>query len=501
MSKEWLSSAIFYEIYPTSFKDSNNDGIGDLKGITNKLNYVSSIGFNAIWLNPFYESPFKDGGYDVSDFFKVDPRFGSMDDFKELLDKAHSLSMHVIIDLVAGHASEKNKDFLKSAEPTRNEYSDLFIWNNSVWELEQPYRLISGRYDRNACYMVNFFSTQPAFNYGFNMITHPSWQMSYKDQRTKIARDYLKKIIRYWLNLGADGFRVDMADSLVKNDDEKIATMEIWKEIHHEIFEKEFKNAILVSEWSNPAKSLACGFDCDFVLDHLDNFAHRLSRSTKFTRGDSVLNHGDQILFKEDLERRLTEAKNNKGYLGIISGNHDTTRVASFLNPSRLRMFYMAILTIPGIPFIYYGDEIGMKHADLTSKDGGYQRTGDRTPMEWDNSINKGFSDTTKELYLPLNNDSLNVYEELKDSNSLLNYIKNLISFRKEHSFISDAKLEFINSFDGSLIYKINNLKVVFNLSEKPIKLNDIKKLVFVSNSDALNNNELKEDASIVYEF
>lgn len=147
MSK-WLKNAIFYEIYPTSFMDSDGDGIGDLRGIAAKLDYVASLGCNAIWLNPFYKSPFKDGGYDVSDFFDVDPRFGTLDDFKNLLAEAHRKGIKIIVDLVAGHASEQNSEFLRSAEPERNECSDLFIWNSCVWDLEQPYRLISGRYDR-----------------------------------------------------------------------------------------------------------------------------------------------------------------------------------------------------------------------------------------------------------------------------------------------------------------------------------------------------------------
>ena len=159
---------IFYEIYPTSFYDSNNDGTGDLNGITAKLDYIKSLGFNALWINPFYLSPFKDGGYDVKDFFEVDPRFGNKSDLINLIKEVHRRDMKIIIDLVAGHASEENKEFLLSAKDEKNYYSDLFIWNNSTWDLEPNYKLISGRYERFGNYLVNFFSTQPAFNYGFN---------------------------------------------------------------------------------------------------------------------------------------------------------------------------------------------------------------------------------------------------------------------------------------------------------------------------------------------
>ena len=259
---------IAYEIYPTSFCDSNHDGIGDLGGIRKKLDYIKEMGFNTIWLNPFYVSPFKDGGYDVQDFFGVDPRFGTMKDFEKLITKAHGMGIRIIIDLVAGHSSFENPDFLKSAMAQRNENSDLFIWNDNPWEKGE--NLISGMFDRHGCYMVNFFAHQPAFNYGFNRIDHPSWQMSYKDKRTFTAREYMLKVMRFWLNKGADGFRVDMADSLVKNDDDKSATIEVWNDLFRKI-RKEFPDAFFVSDWSDPGRSFKAGFDADFVLDHWDN--------------------------------------------------------------------------------------------------------------------------------------------------------------------------------------------------------------------------------------
>ena len=145
MSKKTFRDLIVYEIYPTSFMDSNSDGVGDLKGITSKLNYIRDMGFNAIWLNPFYKSPFKDGGYDVEDFFDVVPRFGTMKDFEKLIKEAHRRDIRIIVDLVAGHASFRNPDFLKSAEAERNKYSDLFIWNDNPWD--KGSNLISGMYD------------------------------------------------------------------------------------------------------------------------------------------------------------------------------------------------------------------------------------------------------------------------------------------------------------------------------------------------------------------
>lgn len=482
----WLKDAIFYEIYPTSFYDSNGDGIGDLKGIKEKLDYVESLGVNAIWLNPFYKSPFKDGGYDVSDFMDVDPRFGDMKDFEDLLADAHQRNLRVIVDLVAGHVSEKHPYFLKSAEPKRNEYSDMFIWNDNIWNLEQPYRLISGRYDRFGCYMVNFFSTQPALNYGWYKIDHPSWQIPFGDPRTEPAKNFLKSVIRFWLEKGVDGFRVDMADSLVKNDDDKIATSMIWREIKSEIFTGKFEDRILISEWSNPYRSLNAGFDADFVLDHWDNCFHRLVRSTENTRGKAVLNGGDFDFFKEDLLKRIREADEANGYLSFISGNHDTPRIASFLDKRELRIFYMMLYTLPGVPFLYYGDEIGMIHAKLDSKDGGYQRTGDRTPMQWDNTKNRGFS-TADETYLPLVSGDNDVQMLEEASCSLLNYIRKLIAIRKEYDVLRSREfvLEKCDNSEKIITYRRGNLRVIINLSQKDYHLSSNEELILLNGCES----------------
>lgn len=153
--KKSIKDIVFYEIYPSSFKDGNGDGIGDLPGIISKLDYIQGLGFEGIWINPIYDSPFKDGGYDIRDFFKIDARFGTLADLEALIAAVHEREMVILLDLVPGHASSENPDFLRSAEAERNEYSDLFIWNDSVWNSEEGYRLISGFYDRNGCYLVD----------------------------------------------------------------------------------------------------------------------------------------------------------------------------------------------------------------------------------------------------------------------------------------------------------------------------------------------------------
>ena len=472
MSKTEFKDLIFYEIYPTSFYDSNNDGIGDLKGIEEKLNYVKELGCNAIWLNPFFKSPFFDGGYDVEDFFEVDSRFGTLEDFKSLVKSAHEKGIKIILDLVAGHASIRNKEFQRSTEAQRNEYYDLFTWNDSVWEWNPDFRLIGGLYPRSAEFLVNFFAHQPAFNYGFNIINR-SWQMSYEDKRTYQAREYMLNVMRHWLSLGADGFRVDMADSLVKNDNEKDATIKVWQYMFS-IIRKEYPNAYFVSEWSHPARALEAGFDADFVLDHWDTFYHQMVRSNENTRGVSSFNGGDNLNFViQDMKWRFEEANKHHAYIALISGNHDTPRIADSLNLDRLKMFYLFQMAMPGTPFIYYGDELMMKTMPLDSKDGGYQRTGVRIPMIWDNNKkNHGFSNTDGETYLPFYDvNKTSVKDALEDNNSLYHFIKKLIAIRKDNSGLRSNELSIEENNRVIRISRGDNLKVILNLSDQSIKV------------------------------
>ena len=465
MSKKIFRNMIVYEIYPTSFSDSNADGIGDLRGITSRLDYIEETGFNALWLNPFYRSPFKDGGYDVEDFFDVDPRFGTLDDFRELARQAHQRNISVLVDLVAGHAALTNPDFLKSAEDARNENSDLFIWNDNPWDKGDG--LISGMFDRHGCYMVNFFAHQPAFNYGFSRIDHPAWQMSYKDKRTFAAREYMLRVMRFWLEQGADGFRVDMADSLVKNDEDKSATIEVWRWMFRRI-RKEYPDVFFVSEWSNPKRSFEAGFDADFVLDHWDNFYHRFFRSNASSRGTSIISGGGDIAFTlADMKERFEQAEKHKCYAALISGNHDTWRIANYLDLKQLRVFYMFLFTLPGIPFVLYGDEIGMKTADLPSRDGGYQRTGTRIPMIWDdNEPCHGFS-SNKETYLPFcPENTVSVESAKKDKGSLYHFIRELIALRKKIRDLSDPHLE-IREENRIFFFDRGSYQLIANLSKK----------------------------------
>lgn len=161
---KWLENAIFYQIYPQSFCDTNADGIGDIRGIISKLDYIKETGFNAIWLNPCFESPFGDAGYDVSDYCKVAPRYGTNEDLKELFKELHKRDMHILLDLVPGHTSVEHKWFKESLKAEKNEFTDRYVWTDNVWEGPEGMNNIRGISERDGCCGVNFFSHQPALN-------------------------------------------------------------------------------------------------------------------------------------------------------------------------------------------------------------------------------------------------------------------------------------------------------------------------------------------------
>jgi maltose alpha-D-glucosyltransferase/alpha-amylase len=443
---QWLSKAVFYEIYPQSFYDSNADGIGDIPGIIEKLDYIKSLGFNAIWINPCFESPFYDAGYDVSDYYKVAPRYGTNADLKRLFKEAHKLDIKICLDLVPGHTSFEHEWFKESAKAEENEYTNRYIWTDNVWAPHgSDMAAINGYGDRNGRYVTNFFYSQPALNYGFAKPEKgKAWQLPADHPDAIATREELKKIMSFWLEMGADGFRVDMAASLVKNDPGWKATSRLWQDIRASLNEK-FPEAVLISEWGSPKSAVKAGFHVDFMLHFHDpaytamfrQEAQRDCFGVGTEHGHSVFDaegKGDIAVFMDSFMSHYKSLR-KKGYISIPSGNHDITRLNTGRSDEELKVAMAFLLTQPGVPFIYYGDEIGMRYQpQLTSKEGGYGRTGARTPMQWSGKKNKGFSNApASKLYLPVDNskDAPIVSKQEKDPDSLLNKIKELIALRQ----------------------------------------------------------------------
>lgn len=441
---KWLDNAVFYEIYPQSFCDTNGDGIGDFNGIISKLDYIKELGCNAIWLNPCFASPFGDAGYDVSDYYSAAPRYGTNEDLKRLFEEVHNRDMHVLLDLVPGHTSVEHKWFKESLKAERNEFTDRYVWTDSIWEEPQGMGCIRGISDRDGSCAVNFFSHQPALNYGFYKPDRP-WQQSMNDEGPKATLEELKNIMRFWLGMGCDGFRVDMAGSLVKHDEDGKGTIALWQNVR-EFLDKEFPSAAMVSEWGEPDKSLQGGFHMDFLLHFGPSHYNDLFRCEEPFFSDRGKGDVSEFVakYKENYEK-----SERKGLICIPSGNHDMDRLARSIHGDNLKIAFAFLLSMPGAPFIYYGDEIGMRYVEnLVSVEGGYGRTGSRSPMQWDSSTNAGFSSAPKEkLYIKQDEstDRPTAENQIADKNSLYNEIKKLIAIRQQHkSLQSKGEIEFV---------------------------------------------------------
>lgn len=490
-ASEWLEKAVFYEIYPQSFYDSNGDGIGDIPGIIQKLDYLQSLGVDAVWLNPCFVSPFEDAGYDVSDYYQVAPRYGTNDDLARLFRLAGQRGIRVLLDLVPGHTSNEHPWFKAAAKHERNEYTDWYIWTNSVWETPPaPLQAIKAYAEKDAAYIINFFWMQPALNYGF-AIPDPqySWQQPMDAPGPRAVRQEIKNIMKFWLDKGCSGFRVDMAMSLVKNDPDKRGVSAFWKEVRAWL-DQDYPQAALVSEWSDPERSLPAGFHMDFLL-HFGSAAYSSLFRKRYGRwmgldpyGYSFFNrhgHGNIQQFLDEYVPQFQRTK-GQGYISLITGNHDIyPRLGHDRDAEEMKVAFTFLLTMPGVPFIYYGDEIGMRGVDgLPSKEGGFHRTASRTPMQWSTGLNAGFSTAqADQLYLPVETDldSPNVADQDNEYLSLLNTVRRLIRLRREFPALcgsGDFEPVFAVAGEYPLVYKRSlhgqTILVAVNPTEKPVE-------------------------------
>jgi glycosidase len=463
---DWLHQAVFYQIYPQTFYDSNGDGIGDLPGIIQKLDYVKSLGVDGIWLSPFFESPFHDGGYDISDYYKVAPRYGTNEDARRLFEEAHQRGLKILFDYVISYTSIDHPWFQESARQEKNKYSNWYIWTNNTWlNPPVPYQdaFIKGYSRRNGQFMRNFYWSQPALNFGFAK-PEEEWMLPINHPDVLALQEELKKVLRFWMDMGADGFRADMAGALVKNanitsNDQYFATRDqgtkqFWNEIRA-ILDNEYPDAFMVAEWSYPESALnGGGFHADFYHwfqgynDLLQKESWRILNG--YSEGNSFFDREGKGNIKNFLDNYFDQYQkvNGKGYILLPLGNHDLSRLNINRSNDELEMLFAFSLAMPGIPFIYYGNEIGMRQLyDLPHVEGAYKpRAGARTPMQWEPGKNLGFSTAEAEkLYLPVDNahDAPTVAAQENDQNSLLNRVRKLIQLKKTEPALA-AYAEFV---------------------------------------------------------
>ena len=486
----WLENAVFYEIYPQSFCDSNGDGIGDLPGIISKLDYIESLGVTGIWLNPFYPSPFYDAGYDVADYCDVDPRYGTLDDARDLFAKAKERGIRIVVDLVPGHTSVEHPWFKASASAEKTPYDDYYIWNETVWtSLPDGMSGLKGYGDRDGSVVVNFFWGQPALNYGFATPDprHP-WQQPVDAPGPRAVREQIRAIMRFWLDQGAVGFRVDMAESLIKGLGKEQPTVELWQEMRAWLAEQD-PEAVLQAEWGVPARAIEAGFHMDFLLHFGDPaYTNLLRKENGFAHyrdpeGASYFSRSGRGNLMSFLSRyvRHRDQTEGRGYINVPTGNHDIApRLAHDRDGADLRVVYAFLLTIPGVPFLYYGDEIGMVgDPALPSKEGGYVRTQVRTPMRWNSFPGAGFSSADPaSFYLPVDAGPPTATVEAQDgdSESLLGFVRELIRYRRGHAVLgAGAHLEPLHAHADSplFVYELSKetgrVVVVVNPSSREV--------------------------------
>ena len=534
---EWLRDGVIYQVYPSSYKDSDGNGIGDIRGVISKLDYIERLGVRAIWFNPVFVSGWIDGGYDVIDFYRVDPRFGTNNDMVELIDKAHERGIKVMLDLVAGHTSDKHPWFIQSTQDTNLQYSDYYIWSDRLPDAKAEKDLETMLKDpdymqntigkwmisdspRNKYYMKNFYACQPSLNYGFANPdpSHP-WEQSVNAPGPKAVRQELKDIIAFWYGKGVDGFRVDMANSLVKNDKDKKEILNLWREIR-EWSDKNYPDHVLMAEWGSPKWCLASGYNVDMDLNAVKSHNRRMyfDRKHQADGGSYFSLNGGQPSVKDlygnawpedKIDRSTTpaqmlkeyydwytdcvESTSDMGYFASITGNHDHLRInmGARNTPDQLKVMLTWILTMP-LPILYYGDEIGMRSlADMPNVEGanhnGKERAGGRSPMQWKDDETAGFSTCTPDkLYLPVCTEwspatsypqyldwkknfdegkakpiakgNISVESQDNDPESILNWTRSLIALRKDNEALwADSK--FIPVFNGKQPYPMVYLR------------------------------------------
>ena len=507
MRKAWWKEAVAYQIYPRSFMDSNGDGIGDIQGIIEKLDYLAYLGIDIIWVSPFYKSPNDDNGYDISDYKAIMDDFGTMEDFDELLKEAHKRNIKLIADLVINHTSDEHPWFIESKSSIDSDKRDWYIWrkgknNKDPNNWESIFKGSAWQYEEESdeYYLHLFSKKQPDLN----------WE-------NEEVREALYEMVNWWLDKGIDGFRID-AISHIKKDEglldmpnpdnleyvpsfdkhsNRPGIQDFLKELKINTFDK--YDIMTVGE--------AAGVDADEAEVWVGEDDGKFNMIFQFENMDLWNDNPGKNVDWIEYKRVISKWQNklhNKGWNALYIENHDTPRVVSTLgndkeyiyesSTSLALMYFM----MEGTPFIYQGQELGMTNAKFNNieeyndvraksvyedkiKNGrtidealrelnAYSRDNTRTPMQWDSSKNGGFTVGNSWLKVNENYEDINVEKQLKDSNSVLNFYKNIIKIRKENECLIYGSYNLIleedkNIFAYERILDDKKFLIITNLS------------------------------------
>ena len=510
MNRNWWKEGVVYQIYPRSFNDSNSDGLGDIKGIIDKLEYIKSLGVDMIWICPMYESPNVDNGYDVSDYRKISDDFGGDKDFDSLLKEIHSLGLRLIMDLIPNHSSDQHYWFQQARKSKKNPYHDYYIWK------EGNFNSLPNNW--KSVFSGNAWEWNPnTKEYYLHYYTKKQPDLNWENEK---VRKEIYSIIEYWLEKGVDGFRMDVISLIskslsFKNISEEMPFSKVMEKVYangprvHE-FLKEMNREVLskydiVTIGEGPGINLENGLNyvdaSEKELNMIFHFDHLTIDFGKDGKYDPI--PIDFIRFKE-IFRLWDKVIGDKGWNSIFLGNHDFSRIVSrFGNDQKYhtesaKLLVTLLMTLRGTPCIYQGDEIGMTNANYKSidlyddietinawKDAKRKgkniekffkavklqsRDNARTPMQWDSSLNSGFSKVKP--WIPVNENYLNVNvaTQENDSNSILNFYREMISFRKQNAGLIYGHYEDLDPNNNNFfVYKRwdldSNFLIIHNFS------------------------------------
>lgn len=511
MEKAWWKEAVVYQIYPRSFQDSNGDGIGDLQGVIRRLDYLKELGIDVIWMSPCYKSPNDDNGYDISDYRDIMDEFGTMEDFKELLSEIHKKGMKLVMDLVVNHTSDEHPWFMESRKSKDNPYRDYYIWRDPK-DGKEPNNWIS--YFSGPAWELDEETGQ----YYLHLFTKKQPDMNWENEK---VRQEVYDMMRFWLDMGCDGFRMDVANLYSKVPglpDGKGTTGRIGAENYqngpriHEFFRE--MNKEVLSHYDIMTVGEMSDVPIEEALRYAGNDSQELNMVFQFEHNRLDMPNGERWAYRKvplpELKEVMTKwqvGMDGKAWNSLYWTNHDQPRTVSrrgndqeYRKESQ-KMLYTMLMTMQGTPYIYQGEEIGMTNVAFDSiddyddveihncwkervidgnddpeklLDGIRYRARDnaRTPMQWDDTENAGFTTGTPWLKVNPNYKEINVKKDLEDGQSIYRYMQSLIRMRKanEIAVYGDFK-EYEPDNTQLYIYERNwedeQMFVVLNFSEE----------------------------------
>lgn len=495
----WWRGGVVYQIYPRSFQDSNGDGVGDLPGITQRLDYVATLGVDAIWLSPFFKSPMKDFGYDVSDYCDVDPLFGQLDDARALVRRAHELGLKVIIDQVLSHTSDQHPWFVQSRSSRDNERADWYVWADAKADGNPPNNWLSifggssWQWDTRRCqyYLHNFLTSQPDLNF-----------------HCPAVQDAILDTVRFWLDLGVDGFRLDTANFYVHDaqlrdnpprgmpdgSDPAVTKVNPYGWQWHRYDKSQPENLLFLAR----LRALLDQYPDTTTVGEIGD-DDGLARMAEYTRGDQhlhmaycfdLLGEAHSAPYLHGVLARF-QAQAQDSWASWALSNHDVPRLATRWGgaqpaPGLLRLAAQLQMALRGSPCIYQGDELGLTEADIpyellqdpygiTMWPQFKGRDGCRTPMPWDGGArNAGFSEAKAWLPVPPEHAARSVSTQEADTASLLHFYRALLRWRKTQPALLHGTMELLPVHDQVLAWvrrtPHQNLVCVFNISDRALE-------------------------------